>query len=123
MTIMYGLHIKRKRDCIWVRLPNLIKKENVTLVENRIVSAVEGFSGDVVVDLSDTLSIFSILVTLIMKIRKKVLEAGGRFYLAHVSKKCEIQLHEMNLDKILQVFTTKEGSLQKKKRRPSQGAL
>ena len=113
---MYGLHIKKRRDCIWIRLPNLIKKENVTLVENRIVSATEGYCGTVVVDLSDTLSIFSMLVTLIMKIRKKVLENHGEFFLAHVSKKCQAQLDEMNLDKILLHYKKKEDTLKKKKK-------
>ena len=113
MTITHGLYIEKNRGRIWIRLPNVVKKENITQIENRIDSSLSGYKGKVVVDLSDTFSIFSILVTLLMHVQKKVINAGGNFHLVNVSEKCHLQLTLMNLDKIMNI--SKKKAVKKKK--------
>lgn len=115
MTITHGLYIEKKRGHFWIRLPNVVKKENITQIENRIDSSLSGYKGKVVVDLSDTLSIFSILVTLLMHIQKKVTNSGGNFRIINVSDKCQAQLKLMNLDKILNISKRKAGKKKKVK--------
>lgn len=104
MTIIHGLHIEKKKEHIWIGLPDRIRKENISQIENRIESSILGYNGIVVLDLLDTLSIYSMLVALCMHIREKVVESGGMFYIANVSEKCQIQLELMNLDKILTIY-------------------
>ena len=113
MTITHGLYIEKKRGYFWIRLPNVVKKENITQIQNRIESSLTGYKGKVVIDLSDTLSIFSILVTLLMQIHKYVTESGGKLHLVNVSERCHAQLKSMNLDKILTI--RKKKAAQKKK--------
>lgn len=115
MPITHGLYIEKKRGHIWIRLPNVVKKDNITQIESRIESSLKGYKGKVVVDLSDTLSIFSILVTLLMHIDKLVTGAGGTVKLVNVSKKCQAQLQSMNLDRVLTI-NKKEAGAKKKAR-------
>lgn len=113
MPITHGLYIEKKKGHIWIRLPNVVKKDNITHIENRIETSLKGYKGNVVIDLSDTLSIFSILVTLLMHIEKQVTEAGGVVELVNVSKKCQEQLKSMNLDRILTIVKKDAGAKKK----------
>jgi anti-anti-sigma regulatory factor len=113
MPITHGLYIEKKKGHIFIRLPNVVKKDNITHIENRIESSLKNYKGNVIVDLSDTLSIFSILVTLLMHIDKKVTEAGGSVKLINVSKKCQAQLKSMNLDRVLTIDKKEAGSRKK----------
>ena len=109
MTITHGLYIEKKREHFWIRLPNAVKKENITQIQNRIESSLTGYKGRVVIDLSDTLSIFSILI------HKYVTKFGGQLQLVNVSEKCQAQLKLMNLDKILNISKKKAGKKKKVK--------
>ena len=115
MPITHGLYIEKKKGYIWIRLPNVVKKDNITHIENRIETSLKGYKGKVIIDLSDTLSIFSILVTLLMHIDKKVTEAGGSVKLVNVSKKCQAQLNSMNLDRVLTIDKKVAGAKKKAK--------
>ena len=115
MSITHGLYIEKKKGHLCIRLPNVVKKDNITHIENRIETSLKGYKGKVVVDLSDTLSIFSILVTLLMHIDKKVAEAGGSVKLVNVSKKCQAQLNSMNLDRVLTIDKKETGAKKKAK--------
>ena len=104
MTITYGLQIDKKKGQVWIRLPNAIKKENILQIKNRVEDSLIGCKGKVILNFADTLSVFSILVTLIIHIRKLVGEFGGELCLVNVSDKCNSQLKAMNLDKILTIY-------------------
>lgn len=104
MTITYGLQIYKKKGQLWIRLPNAIKKENILQIENRIEDSLKDCEGKVILDFADTLSVFSLLVTLIIHIRKRVGEFGGQLCLVNVSDKCKSQLKAMNLDRILTIY-------------------
>ena len=104
MKITYGMQIDKKKGQVWIRLPNAIKKENILQVENRIEDSLTDCEGTVILDFADILSIFSILVTLIIHIKKQVSEIDGELCLVNVSDKCTSQLKAMNLDKILTIY-------------------
>lgn len=105
MTITYGLQIDKKKGQVRIRLPNAIKKENILQMENRIENSLTGCKGKVILDFADTLSVFSILITLIIHTRKRVDEFGGELCLVNVSDKCRSQLKATNLDKILTIYS------------------
>ena len=115
MPITHGLYIEKKKGHIWIRLPNVVKKDNITHIENRIETSLKGYKGKVIIDLSDTFSIFSILVTLLMHIDKQVTKAGGEVKLINVSKKCQAQLKSMNLDRVLTIEKNDTGAKKKAK--------
>ena len=72
----YGLQIDKKKGHVRIRLPNAIKKGNILQIKNRIEDGLTDCKGKVILDFADTLSVFNILVTLIMHIRKRVGEFG-----------------------------------------------
>ena len=113
MPITHGLYIDKKKGYLLIRLPNVVKKDNINHIENRIETSLKGYKGKVVVDLSDTLSIFSILVTLLMHIEKQITQAGGTLKLVNVSKKCQAQLKSMNLDRVLTIGKKEAGAKKK----------
>lgn len=104
MTINHSMQIDKKNGRVRVRLPNAIKKENILQIENRIEDSLKHCNSKVILDFADILSIFSILVTLIIHIRKQVSEFDGELCLVNVSDKCKSQLKAMNLDKILTIY-------------------
>jgi anti-anti-sigma regulatory factor len=101
MAVTCNLHIEKKRGYVWIRLPNVIKSENIIQIEKKIENSLKNCKSKVVLDFADTLNVFSTLVTLIMLIRKRVDEYGGELCLVNVSDTCKSKLKERNLDKIM----------------------
>ncbi len=100
----YGLQIDKKKGHVRIRLPNAIKKGNILQIKNRIEDGLTDCKGKVILDFADIISVFSILITLIIHIRKRVDEFDGELCLVNVSDKCKSQLKAMNLDRILTIY-------------------
>lgn len=86
-----------------LRLPNMIKGERVLQIENRIDVMLEKEICRVDLDMSDVQNIYSVLITVIMRTKKKITKKGGLLYLINVSDRCRKQLESMNLDKVLPI--------------------
>ena len=110
MTITFGMQIDKKKGQVRIRLPNAIKKENILQIENRVEDTLIECKGKVILDFADILSVFSILITLIIHIMKRVGEFDGELCLVNVSDKCKSQLKAMNLDKILTIHNNESGT-------------
>ena len=109
MTKIRGLHIESKKGYIWITLPNSITMDNYLQIRNRIeFRLVDKKKDKVVIDLSDTDSIHSLLIGLILHSRKIVKQNSGTFCLVNTSNKCLIKLQALFLDKIMPIYESEE---------------
>jgi len=111
MKAIHDLHIENKRGYLWITLPDSITMENYLQVRNRIESEIiekKDLANKIVVDLSKIDSIHSLLIGLILHIRKPVKQSQGIFYLVNVSGKCLMKFQALFLDRILQIYENEE---------------
>jgi len=108
MASITGLSIEKKQGYIVIRLPNMSNQDKVLDIEEEIMSSLEEYGSNIVIDLSECANIYSMLITLMIHIRKKVVAAGGTVCLVNVSINGQKQLTLMNLDMILPIFETEK---------------
>ena len=109
MTRIQGLHIENKKGYMWITLPNSITMDNYLQIRNRIeFRLVDKKTDKVVIDLSNTDSIHSLLIGLILHSRKIAKQNFGKFCLVNTSKKCLVKLQALFLDKIMPIYESEE---------------
>ena len=111
MKATHDLHIENKKGYLWITLPDSITKENYLQIRNRIESELmdkKEMANKVIIDLSKIDSIHSLLIGLILHIRKPVKLNKGIFYLVNVSGKCLMELQSLFIDRILQIYENEE---------------
>ena len=108
MSLIKGLYIEKKEGYILIKLPHTLNQENILDIEEEIDSSLTGYRDTIAIDLSECSNIFSMLITLIMHIRKKVMDEGGSLCLVNVSLSGQQQLKAMNLDIILPMYDSEE---------------
>ena len=111
MKAIHDLHIENKRGYLWITLPDSITMENYLQILNRIESEIiekSELANKVIIDLSKIDSIHSLLIGLILHIRKPVKQNQGVFYLVNVSGKCLMKFQALFLDRILQIYENEE---------------
>lgn len=108
MSLIKGLDIVKKEGYTVIKLPHLLNQDNFLEIEEEIESSMAGYRETIAIDLSECDNIFSMLITLIIHIRKKVIEAGGELCLINVSINGQQQIKAMNLDMILTMYDSEE---------------
>ncbi len=108
MSSITGLSIEKKKGYIVIRLPNMSNQDKVLDIEEEIGSGLAEYGNIIAIDLSECANIYSMLITLMIHIRKKVVAAGGKLCLVNVSINGQKQLKAMNLDMILPIFETEK---------------
>ncbi len=96
--------IENKKDHLRVTLPDSVTMRNLLQIQNRIEDRLSGSFKNVVLDLSNIIGIYSILVGLILKIKNMAIKSGSSFYLVNVSKQCLEQIESMELDETFNIF-------------------
>lgn len=108
MESITGLSFEKKKGYIVIKLPNLSNQDKVLDIEGEVMSNLSDYGSNVVIDLSESANIYSMLITLIIHIRNKVVSAGGLVCLVNVSINGQKQLNLMNLNMILPIFETEK---------------
>ena len=108
MSLIKGLYIEKKEKYTVIKLPHMLNQENFIEIEEEIDSSLTGYRGTIAIDLSECANIFSMLITMIILIRKKVMGAGGELCLINVSISGQQQLKAMNLDMILPMYDSEK---------------
>lgn len=108
MSLIKGLSIEKKEGYTLIKLPHTLNQENILDIEGEIESSMTGYRDTIAIDLSECSNIFSMLITLIMHVRKKVIEEGGSLCLVNVSITGQQQLTAMNLDIILPIYDSED---------------
>jgi|WetSurMetagenome_2_1015567.scaffolds.fasta_scaffold248872_2 anti-anti-sigma factor len=98
--------IKKKMGCTWIELPNAIDMDSYDLIEEEIHTMLSGKNVQVVVDLSNTIDLFSSGLGLIIRLRKRVCELNGCLSLVNVSEKIKGIIKAVNLDKLFPLYST-----------------
>jgi anti-anti-sigma factor len=108
MNETYGIRVGEKYGYTWIVLPE-ISMFNYEKVESEITELIARNPGDsLVVDLSDTVRLYSSGIGLLIRIRKQLTEKGGALYVVNISDDCLAQLREAHLHNILTLFQTQE---------------
>ncbi len=105
MTIINGFQSENKDGHISIKLPGTMKGDTIAQIEKRIDSLINKDISRVDVSLLDVENVYSVLITIIMKIKKKLIQGNGLLYLVNVSERCRQQLESMNLDKVLTIHS------------------
>jgi anti-anti-sigma factor len=89
---------------LWLILPQVVNTQNYLQIRNRIESVLQIKADKVIIDLSHIKNMESLLVGLLLHMRKLVKSRRGLLYLVNASKKCSTKLHSLFLDKIFTIY-------------------
>jgi anti-anti-sigma factor len=106
MTATGKVIITRKMGYLWVVLPDTITVDTNLEIESRIESYLQPKDEKLVLDFSNTYSLFSSGLGLMIRLRKKVAESGGLVCLVNVSRRVREFLSTLNLDRVFPIYTT-----------------
>lgn len=101
-----GVEIFEKNGMLWIVLPDTITMYNVRELEEEIGNKLRDRKDYVVLDLSNTQTLYSSGLGLIIRIRRFVVNREGIVYLVNVSDSIYDMLSSMNLDKIFPIYKT-----------------
>jgi anti-anti-sigma factor len=88
---------------LWIILPKAVNNNNYLQIRNRIESRIQSKADKVIIDLSHVSRMDSLLIGLLLHMRKLVKNKRGFLYLVNASKKCSTKLHSLFLDKIFTI--------------------
>jgi anti-anti-sigma factor len=100
------IKIGNRHGYLWVVLPDAINMNNCREIESAIETDFNGKEYRVVLDLSETVNVFSSCLGLMIRIRKVVHEKNGVVCLVNVSERIRNLLVTINLDKVFPVYAT-----------------
>jgi anti-anti-sigma regulatory factor len=99
-----NLEIIHKKGYVWATLPSSIKRETSSHVLHSIRSHLSGKNDHLALDCSMVSNIYSVMISVIMTLRKQVIESSGSICLVNVSKRCFSQLLSMCLENVLTIY-------------------
>jgi anti-anti-sigma factor len=100
------LHIEAKKDYLLIKFPSTVSMDNYQEIEADIQAALNGKPHRAVVDLGSTSNIYSSGMGLLIRLRKRVMEAGGSLCLVNVSEKCRDLLESVHLERLIPIYAT-----------------
>jgi len=98
--------IKQNDKYIRILMPDSLGIDESKQIQHEVESKLDLKKAQIVVDLSDTASLYSPGIGLLIRLRKIITESEGAIYLVNVSKKLRDLLAGLNLDKIFSIFAT-----------------
>lgn len=111
MKESHKLEIKKKNDYLWITFPSVISVENKRRIQSRIEDKLSDGNSNIVIDFCMTRSIYSLTISLLIKLRNKTIDSGGTFHLVNISKSCFLQFKSVNLDSVLNIYPTEQDFL------------
>ncbi len=104
MALSRKLQIENRRGYLWITMPKSITATNLLSIQEKIESHISDSSERVVIDLVNMDTVNSVLASLIINIRNRIVDSDGLIGLVNVSKKCMVKLQLMQLDRVLTVY-------------------
>ncbi len=99
-----NLIIENRNNALWIILPEAVTWENNPKLQSRIESKILYNPPRVVIDLSQTKTIYSLTLGLILYIRRCVLLYNGFICVTNINKKHYNQLHQVKLQRVVPLF-------------------
>jgi anti-anti-sigma factor len=104
MSSSNNLHFEHNNRICKIILPDQVGLNNIIQIQGRIDLELESYKPEkVTVDLSKLTYLSSTTITLLMRLRDRVINTGGGFYLFNVSDICRERLELIHLDKIFAI--------------------
>jgi anti-anti-sigma factor len=100
------MKVENRHGFLWVVLPDSINMNDCREIESAIEKNLNGKEYRVVLDLSETVNVFSSCLGLMIRIRKVVHEKNGVVCLVNVSERIRNLFFTINLDKVFPVYAT-----------------
>jgi anti-anti-sigma factor len=106
MNNQNDLLIEQRSGCLWITLPDAITMYDNRDVEQRIGQQLNERKDHVVLDFSQTRSIYSSGLGLMIRIRRFITERGGTLSLVNVSQKVHEMFTALKIDKVFTMYAT-----------------
>ncbi len=106
MSSSNNLHFEHnnKNRMSKILIPDQVGLNNIIQIQGRIDLELESYKPEkVMVNLSRLTYLSSTTITLLMRLRDRVTNTGGKFYLFNVSDICRERLELIHLDKIFTI--------------------
>jgi len=109
MAKTFNPSIEEKQGCLWITFKESIDMDNYKSIEDSVSSHIkESNLSKVVIDLSQTITLFSSGLGLLMRMHLLAKDNNKKIYIVNASDKMREGLETMNLDKILSIYPTTE---------------
>jgi len=108
-----GLFIEKKSGYVCISLPRQIRHEHTLHIQGRIEACIDRTGSRIIVDMSSITDIYSVIVTILMRLRECVADCNGELFLVNVSQRCLQQLKLIHLDKVLTILKNKNFFVEK----------
>lgn len=103
MTDVNTLEIEEKNGYLWICLPGTLNRDNILQIQRRIEALITEEQLKVVLDLSNIKMAGSIVINLIMDIRKIIKGLKGTLHIVNLTRDCFNLFKSINLDKVLNI--------------------
>ena len=108
MTDVNTLMIDERDGALWILLPGTLNRDNIIRIQRRIEALLTEDQMKVVLDLSNIKIAGSIVINLIMDIRKILTELKGTLQIVNLTRECLILFKSINLDKVLDICKSED---------------
>ncbi|MDD5674850.1 MAG: STAS domain-containing protein [Chitinivibrionales bacterium] len=100
------LSIEQKLGYTWIVLPDSIHMDNYRQLEAEIGGRVSESANRVVLDFCNTKALYSSGIGMMIRLRRRLSEVGGRMCCVNVSGKIRALLESVRLDTIFPIYST-----------------
>jgi anti-anti-sigma factor len=100
------MHVQEKNGFVWIKLPDAVNMDNYVAIEEEMGILLPGSGPKVVLDLAATHNLYSSGLGMLIRLRKRICDAGGVLYLVNVSQKIQDILKAVNLERLFTVYAT-----------------
>ena len=108
MTDTNDLKAEERKGYLWICLPGAINRDNILQIRIRIEMLLTEEHTRVVLDLSNIKVAGSIIINLIMDIRKVITSLKGTLHLVNLTKECLRLFQSINLDKVIKIYKSED---------------
>jgi anti-anti-sigma factor len=108
MTDANTVMIDERDGALWILLPGTLNRDNIMQIQRRIEALLTEEQMKVVLDLSNIKIAGSIVINLLLDIRKIITELKGTLYIVNLTRECLSMFKSINLDKVLNICKSED---------------
>ena len=108
MTEANTVMIDERNGALWILLPGTLNRDNIIQIQRRIEALITDEQMNVVLDLSNIKIAGSIVINLLMDIRKIITGLKGTLQIVNLTRDCLSLFKSINLDKVLNICKSED---------------
>ena len=107
MAKTFSPTIEERLGCLWITFKDQIDMDNYQIIENKVTQIIkESNLKKIVIDLSETVALFSSGLGVIMRMHTLVKKNNKKIFIVNASERMVEGFEAMNLDKLLAIYST-----------------